>query len=298
MKIDIHADDYGLTPNTSNTILAGIEAGKLNSISIMPNMENFSEGVLDWKKKITKDDCIQISVHLNFMEGFCLSPKELLPHLVDEKGLFSISWGSLVKFNFNPFIRTRVKEELKKEIKAQIQRVAIAYDIDLYSNICIDSHQHTHMIPLVLEAIVETIEEEKWKVSYIRITKEIVWPYFKAFVLWEKHELINIVKVIILNSFAIWDKGLFDRLEAKPMILSGVFFSGKMSYERVHSILPLLKKVAQKKGYNLEILFHPGTALLSEMGEEFNHQEANKFYLSEGRQIEYDAMMQLNLESI
>ena len=43
----------------------------------------------------------------------------------------------------------------------------------------------------------------------------------------------------------------------------------------------------------LEVLFHPGTALEKEVGKEFNHPAANEFYLSSNRQIEYDAMMQL-----
>ena len=33
-KMDIHADDYGLSLNTSKDILAAVNAGKINSISI------------------------------------------------------------------------------------------------------------------------------------------------------------------------------------------------------------------------------------------------------------------------
>ena len=41
--IDVHADDYGLTMNTSRGIMEGIKAGKLNSISIMPNTSCFDK---------------------------------------------------------------------------------------------------------------------------------------------------------------------------------------------------------------------------------------------------------------
>lgn len=37
-KIDIHADDYALSPNTSEDILQCLRAGKLNSISVLTNM--------------------------------------------------------------------------------------------------------------------------------------------------------------------------------------------------------------------------------------------------------------------
>lgn len=293
MQIDIHADDYGLTANTSKAILEGINAGKLNSTSIMPNMKNFFQAALYWKQNLKNDANPMISVHLNFMEGQCLSSKEMLPHLVDSKGLFHISWGDLVKYNFNPFARKQVKQELKIEIKAQTQRVADTYNIDLQSQLRIDSHQHTHMIPIVLEAIAEVLEEEKWSVSYIRITREAVGPYLHAIPYWRTHECINIIKVMILNTFAVWDKKIFRQMGMTDMLLSGVFFSGKMSLERVSCILPYLKKTAEKRNCNLEILFHPGTALISEMGEEFNHPGANVFYLSQGRQKEYEAMMKL-----
>ena len=40
-KPDIHADDYALTLNTSKDMLACMQAGRLDSISIVPNMSCF-----------------------------------------------------------------------------------------------------------------------------------------------------------------------------------------------------------------------------------------------------------------
>ena len=37
-RLDIHADDYALSPNTSEDILQCLRAGKLNSISVLTNM--------------------------------------------------------------------------------------------------------------------------------------------------------------------------------------------------------------------------------------------------------------------
>lgn len=295
MQIDIHADDYGLTESTSQAILECINKNKLNSISVMPNMNGFSHGVMLWETKVKQEARPDISVHLNFMEGHCVSSKEALPHLVDRNGLFCISWEDLVKYNFMPRVRKQVKIELKKEIKAQIQRVADAYGLDLQTSLRVDSHQHTHMIPLVMEAIVESVKEEKWVLSYMRNTREVMTPYLNTISLWDSHELINFIKVLVLNSFAIWDKKWFEICKLPDMILSGVFFSGEMSYNRVKKIFPQLLRIAEKRNCNLEILFHPGTALVSEIGEEFNHPDANVFYTSEGRQIEYKAVMQLEL---
>ena len=38
LEIDIHADDYALTVNTSKDMLECMKAGRLDSISILPNM--------------------------------------------------------------------------------------------------------------------------------------------------------------------------------------------------------------------------------------------------------------------
>ena len=58
--------------------------------------------------------------------------------------------------------------------------------------------------------------------------------------------------------------------------------------------LEKLMKKAEKKGRILEILFHPGTAFEDELGEEFCNKEANKFYTSAGRHIEYECVLSLH----
>ena len=40
---DIHADDYGLSENSDKDILNLCKSGKLNSLSIIPNLEIFSK---------------------------------------------------------------------------------------------------------------------------------------------------------------------------------------------------------------------------------------------------------------
>ena len=59
-----------------------------------------------------------------------------------------------------------------------------------------------------------------------------------------------------------------------------------------------MKKQAQDRSRCLEILFHPGRLLADEMGEEFVNRDANKFYLSENRQIECKAVMSLLAEEL
>ena len=158
-KIDVHADDYGLTMNTSIDIMEGVNAGKLNSISIMPNTTCFDVAKKYFFENVLENKMPLISVHLNFMEGYCVADKSKLSYLVDEDGLFCISWGTLVKYNYNYFIRKKVKEQLKVEIRAQLHKVIDAYGLLAEDKkLRVDSHQHTHMIPIVMEALIEVID--------------------------------------------------------------------------------------------------------------------------------------------
>lgn len=51
-KVDIHADDYCLSPHMSDDILDCIRAGKLDSISVVTNMscyQKYAQKFLDEK---------------------------------------------------------------------------------------------------------------------------------------------------------------------------------------------------------------------------------------------------------
>lgn len=294
-KIDVHADDYGLTMNTSKDIMAGVNGGKLNSISVMPNMTCFERAREYFYNNILEDKMPLISVHLNFMEGYCIADKSKLSYLVDEEGLFHISWGTLVKYNYNVAIRKKVKEQLKVEIGAQLHKVIDAYGLLAEDKkLRVDSHQHTHMIPIVMEALIEVIEEEKMPTEYIRISKEPWGVYLKKMHLIPSYRLINMIKVIVLNWYSIRDGKLLNNIGTPKMLLSGVFLSGKMDEERVSALLPSLKEYAKKRNIQLEVLFHPGSALEEEIGKEFNHEESKVFYLSSNRKIEFEAMMKIS----
>ena len=82
------------------------------------------------------------------------------------------------------------------------------------------------------------------------------------------------------------------------MFLWGLVMSGQMDEARVKRLLPAMKERADRRGRSLEILFHPGTVLPEELGEEFCNQGANRFHVSEGRRTEYQAVMSLTEEDL
>ena len=298
VNIEIHADDYAISPHSSEDILACLRAGKLDGISVLTNMSCFEEYAAKLKAEYDSfPKKPRLTVHLNFMEGHCAADPQEVPHLVDQNGYFNISWGTLFKWNYTPKLFLPLKKELKAEIAAQTERFCRAFGTKL--PLRFDGHQHTQMIPVVYWALLEVIVERHYPTEYIRVTKEPVLPFLKEAGLWATYRPVNWVKNLILNFLAPGMEKTVVRnrpswqQENAPMFLWGVVMSGRMDGERVKRLLPAMKERARLRGRNLEILFHPGTVLPEELGVEFCNRGANGFHVSEGRHVEYEAVMSL-----
>lgn len=302
-RIEIHADDYAISPHSSEDILSCLRAGKLDGISILTNMSCYEEYAAKLKAEYDSlPKKPRLTVHLNFMEGHCAADPAEVPHLVDEKGYFNISWGTLFKWNYTPKLFLPLKKELKAEIAAQTERFRKVFGTR--SPLRFDGHQHTQMIPVVYWALLEVIVERHYATEYIRVTKEPILPFLKAPGLWRTFRPVNGIKNLILNFLApgmektvvrnhpSWQK------ETQPMFLWGLVMSGQMDEARVKRLLPAMKERADRRGRSLEILFHPGTVLPEELGEEFCNQGANRFHVSDGRRAEYQAVMSLTEEDL
>lgn len=288
-RIDIHADDFGESVHASRDILECIQAGKLDSISVLSNMSCFVECVAMYRKaqpSFPKEPAI--SVHMNFMEGSCLSDPSVVSGLVDGEGRFSISWGKLFLGSYLPG-RRKLKEQLKAEMKAQIEAVLNAFPE--IKRLRIDSHQHTHMIPVVADALFEVLKENDWQISYIRNAKEPMGPFLREISLYKTYRPVNFVKNLILNYCSWFLEGRLKKAQLEPMYLWGLVMSGHMDSARVEKLLPAMKKKAEKKGRTLEILFHPGQVLQEEITAQFSQEEAIAFHVSKDRQVEKDAVM-------
>nr|WP_308624439.1 ChbG/HpnK family deacetylase [uncultured Eisenbergiella sp.] len=299
--LDIHADDYCISAHASEDILTCLRAGKLDSISVLMNMSCFEAYAVKLREEqATWPKQPKLSVHLNFMEGHCLSDPEEIPHLVNKNGFFNIGWGTLFLWNYSPARFMMIKKELKKEIKAQTEKF-IEY-FGKTDGLRFDGHQHTQMIPICYWALLEVIVEQHYPTEYIRVTREPVLPYLRKVSLWKTYRPVNWIKNMLLNLYA---PGMERTIQKnKPswqkdnpsMYLWGVLMSGSMDGERVGRLLPAMRETAVEKERILEILFHPGTVLEEEISDEFSNEGANRFHLSRGRQIEYDTVMSLYTE--
>lgn len=310
-EIDIHADDYALTVNTSKDMLECMKKGKLDSISIVPNMTCFGECMELLYAAIPSLPFLPLlSVHLDFVEGKCLAGADAVPLLAAGKdGLIGLTWGGLFKLSYLPGKRREAKKQLKMEIRAQIETVrevtSKCMEIAAANNIpCaqkglrIDSHQHAHMIPVVWEALTEVISEAGYedKVEYIRNSKEVLGAFLSEVSLWKTYRPINFVKnrLLSLYSYKV-DRYVKMHSHMKPMYLWGLIMSGRMDYDRIVRLYPRVSAKAQAEGRTLEILFHPGLTLPEEVSAQIGEEAAKDFYLLPDRHVEKEAVMRLQL---
>lgn len=302
-KTDIHADDYALTVNTSMDMLTCMKKGQLDSISIVPNMSCFQECMEMLYQAIpTLPFLPRMSVHLDFVEGHSLAGAKEVPLLVKDRGtLMGLSWGGVFLLSYLPWKRRAAKEQLKKEIKAQIETVqtVIKRAVDIagehqvpcaQEGVRIDSHQHAHMIPIVWEALTEVIKEEQYDIEYIRNSKEMMGAFLTEFSLWRTYRPINFVKNRLLSFYSHRADHYAKAHNMEQMYLWGLIMSGHMDYDRIVRLYPKIAAKAQRDNRALEILFHPGLMLPAELSDEIGEDAAKDFYLRQDRQVEMDSV--------
>lgn len=309
VKTDIHADDYALTVNTSKDMLECMKAGKLNSISIVPNMSCFAQCMDMLNEAIPSLPFLPLmSVHLDFVEGHSMEGRGAAPLLTrPDSDLMGLSWGGLFKLSYLPWKRKAAKQQLKKEIKAQIERVQEAVEGCLkiaetngiacaQKGLRIDSHQHSHMIPVVWEAVTELVEEEGYSLEYIRNSKEVLGVFLSEMSLWKTYRPVNFVKNRLLSLYSYKVDRYCRKHRMQQMYLWGLVMSGHMDIVRIRKLYGKMNLKAEKDGRTLEILFHPGLALSQEISAEIGDEAAEDFYLSANRHVEKKAVMAISAE--
>ena len=278
------ADDYGLCNEASENIQKCIDNGVINKVRIFPNFDK-----VDLSKIANKKD-IRISLHLNLVEGKCMADADEIDLIADKNGNFKHTFGGLFKLNL--LYAKKLEAQVYREIKAQVLYWKSILPKDL--PFCVDSHQHTHLIPAVFRALNKVLDDEKIKIAYMRIPAEPIMPYIKTPSLYFTYKPINIIKQWLLK--CLW---MINRREAKKYNIAtahfcGILFSGKMDIKRVNEILPKYKEYAQKDGMDIEVLFHPGYL---DKGKGLNNCKNivfKNFYLSLNRKTEFDSVMKIS----
>lgn len=199
-RITFCADDYGISPSVSESILQLAETRKIHGISCMVTEEFWPEAVPKLKgldQSLIGASRVDVGLHLNMSEGVGLTP-------YFKKGFLGIG-----KLLIATHLRTLPKKEVKAEALAQLEnfRRNFGRNPDY-----IDGHQYCHHLPIISEVVREIIND--YDIGWVRC----VYPMKKN---------LDIKSNIILYSGA----KAFRKQVMSAGIQTNTFFSGIYSLE-------------------------------------------------------------------
>ena len=282
------ADDYGLCNSATAHIQQCIDKGTLGKVSVFPNFDSVN------LHKIRQNNNVRVSLHLNLVEGKCISDSGEIDLIADKDGNLIHTFGGLFKLGL--LHGKELEAQIYKEIRAQI--LYWKSILPEGAPFCVDSHQHTHMIPVVFRALVRVLNDEKINLAHLRIPAEPLLPYIKTPSLYFTYSAVNIIKQWLLKFLWHINKKYAKKFKIPTSHFMGILFSGKMDENRVRKILPKYMKVAEKDGRDIEILFHPGHIDNEKIDFKKKNIAFRKFYLSENRKTEFDSVMSISERSV
>lgn len=281
------ADDYGISIDGNRRIENCLENGVLNKVSILPNGE-----ISDFKQRLSGSNTT-LSLHINLVEGRPLSGPNDIDLLISDNGYFKYSFIGLFFLSISNK-RKEFEKQVYTEIQSQIKFWKKAIDETL--SVSIDSHQHTHMIPLIFKTLMRVIEDEGLNVEYMRIPAEPISPYVFTPSLYFEYNPIGLIKQWLLKMLAFANRRELKKSKIQSAYFMGILFSGKLNDARIRKLLPHYLKLAKKHNKNIEIGFHPGYIKNGEKLLDGSRQDFRKFYFSPWRNIEHETLINFKFE--
>ncbi len=161
-KIIINADDLGIAPGVNRGIVEAHLNGVLNSTSLMVNA-SFTE---DAVRKVRQLPDLRVGLHISLIGGKPVCSAKELPTLTDQDGYFPKRGINLIW----KLITGRVRlNDIAKEIRAQIELMK-SFGFKIAH---IDSHDHVHLFPPIMNIIIPLAKE--FKISRIRIANQAIF---------------------------------------------------------------------------------------------------------------------------
>jgi len=276
------ADDYGISTCGNSRIENCLRNGVLNKVSVLPNGE-----ISDFKQRLSGNNTT-LSLHINLVEGRPLSGPNDIDLLISDNGYFKYSFIGLFFLSISNK-RKEFEKQVYTEIQSQIKFWKKAMGETL--SVSIDSHQHTHMIPLIFKTLMRVIEDEGLNVQSIRIPAEPISPYVFTPSLYFEYNPIGLIKQWLLKTFALVNRRELKKSKIQSAYFMGILLSGKLNEARIRKLLPHYLKLAKKHNKNIEIGFHPGYIKSGERSIDGSRQDFSKFYFSPWRNIEYNTLL-------
>jgi predicted glycoside hydrolase/deacetylase ChbG (UPF0249 family) len=249
-NVILHVDDAGICSNSNSVILELIATQKVDAVSVCVNTAGFEDFSIGLQRLFKSNlNLPEVWLHSNLIEGSFTAKKK--GENVCAKTIFPTSFAKLLaQYVFlKKSARQRITESIYLEIKSQLMTLKSQVPYLVVRGL--DSHMHTHTIPIVYQALVKIAEEEN-----LRIRLPIEPLYLSSYSDLFKFEYYSGVVKNIIIKILLRQSGVRKTQEN----FIGVIYSGKMSVSRA------IKGIERGCRTNsvTRVLFHPGAGLPSE----------------------------------
>lgn len=282
----IHLDDLGATKKISIEQIDLIKTCKIASGSLLMN----GSGIELFEREINQLKDLQetpdLFVHLNIVEGKPLSSFTSENGNYIKKGLFNLNHIKIFQILYLSSAKRKESflQMVETEWDTQIKEAIKSFGRDSVKGL--DSHRHTHGYKKL--NAVANILREKYQLTYLRPTYE---KYFIS--KYSDLSRLSFLLGILRNSYLkIISEDVVPGNHVNP--ITGIIYSGfmteKSALEGTLANIPQ-NKIGMEETFVLSI-FHPCRAKLEEVAD--IPKQFKKWYVSENRQRELDAILRLN----
>ena len=273
----LHADDLGLAEGVDAAIIDLAQSGRLQGASLLVNGPSAANAVEAWRDLA---DPPPLTLHLCLTEGHRLANSPDLPS----------GFGSLLLASLLPWQRRRIAPQLRTVLQQQISRYR---QLTGLSHIRLDGHQHIHLVPLVLDVVLDLAPSES--ITWVRTTREHLPEGLSLRLWWRSLQTGGLIKWLVLQLLS----GLaIPRLRragiATNRHFAGVLFSGSMfgtafrrSWETAYSSSEV------ERASQPVVLIHPAIPDAASGMDQEAFLQSVAFFSSTNRQKEWTSARQL-----
>ncbi|WP_028953409.1 ChbG/HpnK family deacetylase [Synechococcus sp. CC9616] len=276
----LHADDLGLAEGVDSAIIVLAQSGLLQGASLLVNGPSAANAVEAWRDLT---DPPPLTLHV------CLTEGHGLPHCPDLPTGFS----SLLVASLLPWQRRRIAPQLRTVLLEQFSSYR---QLTGLRHIRLDGHQHIHLVPLVLDAVLDLSRSES--ITWVRTTLEALPEGLSLRLWWRSIKTGGFIKWLILQLLS----GLaIPRLRRAGLHtnrrFAGVLFSGSMYGEAFrHCWITAHSPKRIHRALRPVVLIHPAQRHAAAGMDQEAFQQSAAFFNSSNRQKEWTSAQQL-LES-
>ena len=273
----LHADDLGLAAGVDAAIVDLARSGRLQGASLLVNGPSASDAVETWRKLA---DPPPLTLHLCLTEGHRLHNSPDLP----------TGFGTLLLASILPWQRRRIAPQLRTVLLQQISRYR---QLTGLRRIRLDGHQHIHLVPLVLDAVLDLARSES--ITWVRTTREPLPEGLSLELWWRSLQTGGLIKWFVLQLLS----GLaMPRLRRAGIQtnrrFAGVLFSGSMFGKALRrSWLTAHSPGKIRRMSRPLVLIHPACRHAESGMDQDAFQQSVAFFSGTNRQKEWTSAQQL-----